>query len=185
MNLHPFHTVHVEAMQKAFPNAKHYGTQRHLDKFPHLNWQKERCESPEFQTLFADDFSFTVPRGVDFISKNPNLHFSSVLALHINSQTIHVDDTLMYTVLPKPIGDSVSFHLTLAKTLEKRAGAVSDFRDWAGELIREWGHAENLCAAHTHPLLAAKNEGDSVAIRMEQALQKVEKKLAKHEKKYG
>ena len=33
--------------------------------------------------------------GVDFISDREVIHFSSVLALHRNSNTLHVDDTLM------------------------------------------------------------------------------------------
>jgi hypothetical protein len=79
----------------------------------------------------------------------------------------------------------VSFHPTLAKALERRAGAARDFREWAEELIYSWQHAENLCAAHTAALLDRDNKGDSVHDRMAKALQKVEKTLAAHEKKFG
>jgi len=185
LNLHPFHTVHVKWMHETFPNAKHYGTARHLKKFPDLAWQSELLEEHSTQAQFTADLAFSVPRGVDFISANPNLHFSSILALHKPSKTIHVDDTLMYTKLPKPIGETVSFHLTLAKTLEKRAGAAADFQAWAAELINDWGDAENLCTAHTHALLAAKNNGASIKDRIQAALTKVEKKLEKHQKQYG
>lgn len=34
LNLHPFHTVHVSWMQEQYPNARHYGTARHLSRFP-------------------------------------------------------------------------------------------------------------------------------------------------------
>ena len=76
---------------------------------------------------------------VDFISANENVHFSSVLVLHRASKTIHVDDTLMYVRLPRMMGafgltDVMSFHPTLPKALEKRAGAARDFRDWTEEL---------------------------------------------------
>ncbi|MFT7126934.1 MAG: hypothetical protein ACI9HX_000611, partial [Pseudoalteromonas tetraodonis] len=36
INLHPFHTVHVEWAHQQYPHAKHYGTKRHVEKFPNL-----------------------------------------------------------------------------------------------------------------------------------------------------
>lgn len=185
INVHPFHTVHVEAMHKAFPQAKHYGTQRHLERFAHLNWQTERSEDEALHQRYANDFRFSVPRGVDFISKNPNLHFSSVLVYHLASNTIHSDDTLMYTKLPKPIGASVSFHMTLSKTLEKRPGAAADFRQWAAELAEEWGDAKNLCAAHTAALLDKDNKLGPISELITDALKKVDGKLNKHDAKFA
>ena len=189
INLHPFHTVHVKKSHKQYPNAKLYGTRRHLEKFPDLSWQGELTESDEFAALFADDFDFSVPAGVDFISSNEHLHFSSVLAYHRNSRTIHSDDTLMYLQLPGLLGKfkkpEVTFHMTLAKTLEKRAGAVKEFRGWAKQLAEKWGDAENLCAAHSATLLASDNHSVSLANKILAALQKVEKSLQAHEKKFG
>jgi hypothetical protein len=83
------------------------------------------------------------------------------------------------------VGDAVSFHPTLAKALERRAGAAKDFRAWANELIERWRDAENLCAAHTAALLAVDNRGDSIHARMVNALDKVSGTLDSHERKYG
>ena len=189
INLHPFHTIHVKPVHELYPNAKLYGTQRHLDKFPDLPWQSQRTESAEFAALFADDFEFSVPAGVDFISSNENLHFSSVLAYHKASKTIHSDDTLMYLKLPSIMGvlkkPEISFHMTLPQTLEKRAGAATDFRDWATQLTIQWGDAENLCAAHSSTLQAHKNLSTSIADQITLALKKVEKTLQAHERKFG
>lgn len=190
LNLHPFHTVHVLKTHEQFPDAVLYGTARHHARFPELPWAELRTEDPGLHELYAEDFDFSVPRGVDFISDDENIHFSSVLALHRVSMTIHSDDTLMYLRMPLPLrlaglGDSVSFHPTLAKALERRAGAARDFRDWAEELIHSWQHAENLCAAHTAALLDRDNSGNSLHDRMAKALEKVEKTLAAHEKKFG
>ena len=131
INLHPFHTIHVQKIHEQFPNARLYGTQRHIEKFPDLRWQPELTESEDCADLFADDFDFSVPAGVDFISSNEKLHFSSVLAYHKASKTIHSDDTLMYLQLPGLLGQimkpEVTFHMTLPKTLESRTGAVKDF----------------------------------------------------------
>jgi hypothetical protein len=140
LNVHPFHTVFARKMHERFPHAKLYGTARHVSRFPELPWEALRTEDPELHAMFADDFEFSVPRGVDFISADENVHFSSVLVLHLSSKTIHVDDTVMYIRLPKMLRllglkDSMSFHPTLAKALEKRAGAAADFRDCAEQLI--------------------------------------------------
>lgn len=190
LNLHPFHTVHVRRMHELFPQARLYGTARHLEKFPELPWEKARTEDPALHREFAKVFDFSVPRGVDFISANENVHFSSVLVYHRASRTIHSDDTLMFIRLPSALrmfglADRLGFHPTLAKALEKRPGAAQDFRDWAGELIHDWGDVENLCAAHTAAFLAADNDGATIRARLTTALERVEPTLAAHERKYG
>lgn len=190
LNLHPFHTVHVKRMHEQYPNARLYGTARHVDRFPELDWQRALTGSPELQSAFADDFDFSVPRGVDFISDNENVHFSSVLALHRASRTLHVDDTLMYLRLPTQLrwfgpDDKVSFHPTLAKALNKRAGAATDFRDWARALIDDWQDAENLCAAHNAALLARDNRGAQLGERLQTALDRVRTTLETHQRKFG
>jgi hypothetical protein len=190
LNLHPFHTVHVRWMHEHFPQARLYGTARHVERFPDLPWEKQRTEDSQLHETFSEDFDFSVPRGVDFISANEHVHFSSVLVRHRASQTIHSDDTLMYLRLPAllrmfGLANRVGFHPTLAKALERRQGAAEDFRAWARELIAGWAEAENLCAAHTAALLAPDNDGAPIAERLQAALDKVEPTLAAHERKYG
>ena len=189
INLHPFHTIHVRKAHEQYPNARLYGTRRHLDKFPELPWQPELTESSEFAELFREDFEFSIPAGVDFISNNENHHFSSVLAFHKASKTIHVDDTFMYLEMPGLLSKikkpEITFHMTLPKTLEKRVGAVKEFRSWAIQLTENWGEAENLCAAHSATLLGSENKSASIANRILTALENVEKILQKHEDRFG
>jgi hypothetical protein len=190
LNVHPFHTMNVARMHELYPEARLYGTARHLERFPDLPWEAEHTEDSELHALYADDFEFSVPAGVDFVSANDNIHFSSVLIMHPASHTIHVDDTFMYIQLPRLLHlvgakDSLGFHPTLSKALEKRAGAVADFRAWAESLIDDWRDAENLCAAHTGPLLANDNTGASIHDRLQKALRKSEPKLRLHERRYG
>jgi hypothetical protein len=190
LNVHPFHTLHVERAHEMWPQAALYGTARHLSRFPDLPWEELRTEDPALHERYSADFDFSVPRGVDFIPSDENLHFSSVLVLHRASKTIHVDDTFNYVRLPllmrwMSINNTVGFHPTLAKVLEKRAGAAQDFRDWANGLIERWRHAENLCAAHTAALLAVHGGDESIHSRLMRALEKVEPVLAAHEEKYG
>lgn len=190
LNVHPFHTIHVRHMHERFPDAKLYGTSRHRSRFPELPWEQACTEDAELHAMFAEDFEFSVPRGVDFISDDENVHFSSVLVLHRASNTIHVDDTLMYVRFPKPlrlfgITDLVRFHPTLGKALERRSGAARDFRSWAMELADRWSDAQNLCAAHTATLAAERNRGSSIRARILDALDKVGGTLDKHQRQYG
>ena len=190
LNVHPFHTVHVERMHELFPLATLHGTARHRARFPSLPWSKTNCEDPALHRRYAEDFEFSVPRGVDFISDNEDVHFSSVLVCHPESGTLHVDDTLVYLRLPGALralglGDSVGFHPTLASALEKRAGAADDFHGWASDLIERWRDAENLCSAHTAALLARDNRGEPLHQRLLKALDKTGRTLERHRREYG
>lgn len=190
INLHPFHTVHVEAMAQQYPGARLYGTARHHQRFPDLEWDPLMSEDTELHALYAEDFDFSVPAGVDFISSDENIHFSSVLALHRASSTLHVDDTLMYIKLPRLLGmlgkgDLLSFHPTLSMALEKREGAAAEFREWAETLIEDWESTRNLCAAHSAPLIADSHNGAPVPIQIRAALKRCVSRLRAHEKRYG
>lgn len=190
LHVHPFHTVNVERMHAQYPHARLYGTSRHLARFPVLPWERTRTEDPETHALFADDLDFSVPRGVELVPADENVHFSSVLVRHRATRTIHVDDTLTYLRMPLPLRllglkDRTSFHVMLAKALEKRPGAAKDFRLWAEELADRWGDTENLCTAHTATLTARENTGASIKERILLALRRVEKTLAAHEKAHG
>lgn len=189
INLHPFHTMHVEGAHEQYPGAELYGTQRHLERFPKLPWRLELCESAEFAELFADDLAFSVPAGVDFISDNSQIHFSSVMAYHPASKTIHVDDTLMYLQPPGLIAwfwtPQIKLHPTLTSALQKRSGAADEFMQWATQMVRSWSDAENLCAAHSSIFLGNDNDGESLANRILNAVEEVASKLQKHKKKYG
>lgn len=153
INLHPFHTLHCEWMHKAYPDATLYGTSRHLAKLPDLPWHDRRCEGGVLEEAFGEDFEFSIPRGVPLVCSDESVHFSSILALHRKSGTIHVDDTLVY--LDKgfpfsllPLNRRVGFHPTLGKALEPRAGAADEFRQWAIALGIDWTGAKRIAAAH-------------------------------------
>jgi len=182
INLHPFHTVHVKRAHAQFPEAKLYGTERHVAKAADLPWQPERTDSAAFAALYADDFEFWIPDGVDFISADENVHFSSVLALHPATRTLHVDDTLMFTKIPLLSG--VRFHPTLAKALKPEAGAADAFRQWAHRLADRCDDIDHLCAAHTRCFHV--EEGDApMSHRVRHALQQCEKVLKAHERTFG
>lgn len=190
LNLHPFHTLHCEAMHAQFPSARLYGTARHKSRFPDLPWEALATEDPALWPAFGPDLEFTVPRGVDFIPENEKLHFASVMAYHRPSGTIHVDDT--FTAMPpgrigRALGrrTRISYHMTLGRVLEPRPGAVEEFRAWATSLADTWGDAKHLCAAHNAVLDVERLGTDSFAPAMREALQRVEPKLKAHAEKHG
>ena len=77
INVHPFHTLHIEWMAKTYPHAKLYGTRRHHEKFPQLPWESEQCEAGALDGLFGEALTFSIPEGVQMVCEDENVHFSS------------------------------------------------------------------------------------------------------------
>eukprot|EP00386_Alphamonas_edax_P010874 GDKI01034751.1.p1 GENE.GDKI01034751.1~~GDKI01034751.1.p1 ORF type:complete len:299 (+),score=87.40 GDKI01034751.1:116-898(+) len=189
INVHPFHTLHCKPLHELYPHAKLYGTQRHIQKQPTLPWQQELTETPKMHALYSDLFEFSVPKGVDFISKDESVHFSSVLVYHMKSKTLHVDDTFSRVntwFISKLMGSDPSrlaLHPTLKKALEKRAGAVSEFRQWVTHVADTWGAvAENVCVAHRDSFILCG--GGKVGEMLKRALSDSKSTLDAHEKQY-
>ncbi|HEX5661167.1 MAG TPA: hypothetical protein VFX59_28445 [Polyangiales bacterium] len=180
LNLHPYHTLHVRDCLRPFPNAKLYGTRRHKQQAPELAWQELETTDPALHAEFADDLRFSVPRGVDF-SPREGLHFASVLAFHAASKTLHVDDTL--TWLKLPLLGGLRFHPTLRFVLQRRPGAVAEFRSWADDLVERCRAVEHLCCAHGRAL--PPQPTPELAQQVRKALAGVEGVLRRHERKFG
>ncbi len=189
INLHPFHTVHV---RKVHSNIRLRSFTVHnvmWTSFRNCHGNRKPASQPNVLTLFADDFEFSVPAGVDFISSNEHLHFSSVLAYHKASK----DDSLgRYLNVPEVAGSArdakaarshVSLHA--CKDAGEAATGGRGLSRWARQLAAQWSDAENLCAAHSAALLGRDNRFESIADRILRALGKVEKTLQLHQKKFG
>lgn len=154
LNLHPYHTLHCASIARDFPNARLYGSKRHLQKHPDLEWQPQPVESPEVAAMFGADLEFLRPAGIDYISQDESVHAGSLLAWHKASGTLHVDDTinlmpvprLLRKILPKP---RVFLHPTLAKALLPKPGSVDAFQSWIQALADQCHDLRHLCAAHS------------------------------------
>jgi hypothetical protein len=170
----------VSRVAEQFPKAQLYGTTRHKQQAAALRWETLTTDDPRLHELFADDFSFTVPRGVDLVPRSSRLHFASVLALHLPSSTLHVDDTLSWSSLPFVRG--LSFHPTLRFALHKRAGAAAEFRTWAQELVSTCNGVRHICTAHARQL---PDDKQSVSERVRSALSSVSGMLDAHASRYG
>jgi hypothetical protein len=130
-----------EWAHQAFPGAKLYGTARHKTKLPDLPWESGLIEESSTQAQFSDDLDFSMPQGVDFISSNESIHFSSVLCYHKATKTVHVDDTFMFVPTPKAaeiIGfkeGTLQLHPTLAGA-PRAAAAPKAYRYQHTALVR-------------------------------------------------
>ena len=98
-----------------------------------------------------------IPDGAEFDQAADDNHFSSVFVLHVESKTIHDDDTLMYFE-PKHMSCGVrllgakscqlSFHTSLLTGgIKKEEGSMKAFKEWLNKLVAEWDF-ENICTAH-------------------------------------
>lgn len=188
INLHPFHTLHVKAMRERFPKTRFYGTRRHHEKFPDIAWQPVFSEDDAMNLLYQRALNFTVPHGVQLVPANEMIHCGSVLAIHNDSKTIHVDDTFNVMAPPgnrvkKLFQGVLSFHPTLPLALEPRSTAGREFLQWANNLINHWDYAENICAAHSGVLLYP-SQAAKLRARIRMAILMVRPQLVAHRLRY-
>ena len=187
INVHPFHTLHCRAMHELLPHARLIGTSRHHQELPGLPWETGVIEDPASQGEFADDLEFSVPDGVNFVTSDDHVHFASVLVRHRESGIVHVDDTLNVFAAPGFLGkllpqSKLKFHPTLAKALQKRAGAADDYASWARSLAERWAGSPIVCAAHSSIRKLPENGWQDEVL---EALASVEKTLSEHRSAHG
>lgn len=167
LNVHPFHTVHCEQMATDFPNAKFYGSARHKQQVPSVNWQTDAVESSQIAALYPQ-LRFSLPQGIHYIHPNDKVHAGSLLVYHPASQVMHVDDT--FNILPhyhtlQKLANKLDkqlpklmFHPTTKMALTDDADALDKFCAWAKSLATQWQDARHLCAAHSE--LVRFNNGE-------------------------
>eukprot|EP00457_Paulinella_chromatophora_P006800 gb/GEZN01006819.1/.p1 GENE.gb/GEZN01006819.1/~~gb/GEZN01006819.1/.p1 ORF type:complete len:454 (-),score=48.90 gb/GEZN01006819.1/:202-1563(-) len=153
--LHPFHTLWIPAFHKQYPHSKLYGCPRHLKKLPSIPWAGNLGEAKTL-SLFEPDLFLRIPPGIEFADPKPSAsnHFSSVVAFHPRSKTIHVDDTFTYHSNPGAIlrrrgvkPNTMRFHMSMDKSLLPDPAAPRLFQRWVRALLEEWDF-DSICFAH-------------------------------------
>ncbi len=187
LNVHPFHTLHVEATHRLFPGATLHGTARHHQQAPSLPWSPQPVEDWKDDHPLADIFDLSVPDGVDFVSSDDRVHVSSVLVRHRKSKTVHVDDTFNVLAAPGflrgvlPVS-SLRMHPMLRKALREEAGAADAYAAWARALAGRWADTRIVCAAHS----AVRHlPAGGFSREVGAALEKVSGTLDSHRERYG
>ncbi|CAF2829691.1 unnamed protein product [Rotaria sp. Silwood2] len=153
---HPFHTLSFTAFYKAYPKAAYYGTPRHLRRLTEIPWAGD-LQDRSVRKKWEPDVEMRIPAGAEFINPQPEStnHFISVFVYHPTSQTLHVDDTIMYAEKPgfllRILGckhGSMAFHPSIKTSgLYPTCDAPYVFRDWMRTVLCDWCF-ENICCAH-------------------------------------
>ncbi|WP_350557600.1 hypothetical protein [Psychrobacter sp. CAL346-MNA-CIBAN-0220] len=149
LNVHPFHTVHCAQMAKDFPQATFYGSERHAQQVPEVEWADELVESEAVAQCYSE-LNFSLPQGIYYISPNEKVHAGSLLVFHPASHSLHVDDTfvsppsLLKALLPELI-----LHPSTNNALKDEPNAGKQYCDWATELAHQWRDTRHFCAAHS------------------------------------
>jgi len=153
---HPFHTLSFPTFYKAYPNVPFYGTPRHLRKIPEIKWSGDLNDC-KVRNKWQPEVFMQIPDGAEFAVPMPEArnHFSSVFVFHPESRSIHVDDTIMYSVNPGFLlklggfrAGSMCFHTTLKGVgLLPTPEAPFQFRDFIAKILKEWDF-DNICTAH-------------------------------------
>lgn len=151
LNLHPFHTLHCEAMARDFPQAILYGSRRHIQQWPHLPWSPDRVESNAVAARYPE-LEFSLTQGIEYISAKPGVHAGSLLAYHPASKSLHVDDTfaappqggLMEKLLPELLISPAT-----RRALKPEANAAETYCNWVTHIAQQWHDTQNFCAAHS------------------------------------
>ncbi|WP_202842317.1 hypothetical protein [Luteimonas saliphila] len=187
VHVHPFHTLHVEAMQRLFPGATLHGTARHRRLAPSLPWSATPVEAWGEDHPLAELFDLSVPGGVAFVCADERVHVASVLVRHRRDGIVHVDDTLNVLAAPGLLRgllpqSSLRMHPLLARALKPEAGAADAYAAWARTLASRWADTRIVCAAHS--ALRRFPEG-GFADEVEAALERVSRALDRHRVRYG
>ncbi|CEP00133.1 unnamed protein product (mitochondrion) [Plasmodiophora brassicae] len=150
---HPFHTMAFTTFHKTYPDAKYYGTPRHLRNLPDIPWAGD-VNDEKVRTMFEPDISMRIPAGAEFANPEEGNHFSNMFVFHRPSRTVHNDDTIVnwknpsWSLTRLFVNDGVKFHPSLTGAgLHPTAEAPLQFRSWVQDLVRDWDF-DNLCTAH-------------------------------------
>lgn len=187
VNVHPFHTMHVEETHRLFPDAALHGTARHRRLAPSLPWSAPPVEDWADEHPYTDILDLSIPDGVHFTCADERVHVGSVLVRHRQSGVVHVDDTLNVWAAPGVLRgmlpqSSLRMHPMLPRALKAEAGAADAYGAWARGLASRWAGTRVVCAAHS----AVRHLPQGGFEReIEEALGRVASTLARHRARYG
>nr|WP_321445967.1 hypothetical protein [uncultured Cohaesibacter sp.] len=153
LNVHPYHTIHCAQMAQDFPGATFYGSTRHREQVPEVEWADDLVESDAVATRFAE-LSFSLPRGIAYIHEKEHVHAGSLVVFHPESATLYVDDTFNVLPIPKLVRKMTGMrrlrlHPTLETALTGGPDAGAEFCGWLEEIAHNWATTKTLCAAHS------------------------------------
>ncbi|KAI8611343.1 hypothetical protein BC830DRAFT_1171970 [Chytriomyces sp. MP71] len=155
----PFHTMAFPSFYTAYPDAKYYGTPRHLKNIPQIPWSGDVSDRV-VRTFWSPDIELEIPEGAEFVAPVPESynHFSGIVAFHAASKTLICDDCFSVSAKAQcrfttPAGtpkeyNETSFHISLyGPALHKTPEAPKELYKWMLKIIHDWDF-ENMATAH-------------------------------------
>ncbi|KAI8612866.1 hypothetical protein BC830DRAFT_1134869 [Chytriomyces sp. MP71] len=183
----PFHGLNFPSFHAFKPQAKYYGTPRHIRNIKEIPWAGSVADVAVRDSWKPDvDLQITAGTLFDDPPQPTWNHFAGVVAFHAESKTVIADDCFAVEnhpgLLKKIVGlkhGDISFHPSLfSAALRPDAAAVQEFHDWMVTIMEEWDF-ENIATAHGGILL-----GNS-KVSMNKALIRIRPKLKAMAEKRG
>ncbi|KAJ3234846.1 hypothetical protein HDU78_005597 [Chytriomyces hyalinus] len=152
----PFHGLAFEGFYKMYPNAKYYGTPRHIRNIKSVPWAGSIADD-SIRTSWMPELDLQITQGAEFInipSESYN-HFAGVVAFHVESKTLICDDCFSYEDNPGALkrlagisAKSLNFHPSLyGPALRQSPTAVQEFYDWMLQIMQDWDF-DQMATAH-------------------------------------
>lgn len=161
--INDYYTVCLSTCANMYPNAKYFGTPRHLRKIESVTWQPQSMAEPAMLRQWeTEEIFMRIPEGAEFENPDKNCTFSSVHVFHKPSRTIHVSETILYNdkkpgFLGRMIGkkgDKMIFS-DLYHGVNGSEANLHAFQTWVQRLIDEWDF-DNICTHSGNKIGGAK-----------------------------
>eukprot|EP00640_Fibrocapsa_japonica_P003302 CAMPEP_0113938906 /NCGR_PEP_ID=MMETSP1339-20121228/5316_1 /TAXON_ID=94617 /ORGANISM="Fibrocapsa japonica" /LENGTH=311 /DNA_ID=CAMNT_0000942235 /DNA_START=71 /DNA_END=1006 /DNA_ORIENTATION=- /assembly_acc=CAM_ASM_000762 len=158
---HPYHTLYFPPFYQLYPDAKYYGTPRHLRVQTDIPWVGSVADAAVL-ALYEPEIQMRIPPTGSSEFDNPlppaSNHFSNAFVL--SHGVLFNDDLLMYLENPKKrIGfiasvlaglkhDSLLFHISMYKVgLRHTPDSAPKLIVWLEQLLEDWDF-EVIASAH-------------------------------------
>ncbi|KAJ3400122.1 hypothetical protein HDU80_007245 [Chytriomyces hyalinus] len=153
----PFHTMAFEPFYALYPDARYYGTPRHIRNIKTIPWAGSVADDAVLK-MYEPEIEMRIPAGAEFNDPKPEAtnHFSGLVVYHRASKTllcddcfsVHKDPNVLLRLATGATPNSIGFHWSLKnQALHKSPGAAKLFYGWMLSLVKDWNF-ENMCCAH-------------------------------------
>jgi hypothetical protein len=98
---HAFHTLGFPPFFALYPSPPYYGTSRHRQMATGIPWVGDITKEENLNRWVDQGIQIRIPAGTDLLS---NSHFAGIFVFHVNSRTIHLDDTFNFFETSEMVG---------------------------------------------------------------------------------
>eukprot|EP00475_Leptophrys_vorax_P010988 TRINITY_DN17548_c0_g1_i1.p1 TRINITY_DN17548_c0_g1~~TRINITY_DN17548_c0_g1_i1.p1 ORF type:complete len:311 (+),score=89.41 TRINITY_DN17548_c0_g1_i1:178-1110(+) len=184
---HPFHTLAFPAFFEMYPNARYFGTPRHLRNQKQVDWAGDITNA--LSEWESSGVFMRIPDGAEWFNPQPESsnHFNAVWVFVQDAKLVHVDDTVgLYPdpgFLLKVVGfkaNTLCFHPALkGPGLVPHPDSPAKFKAWLEKLLEEWDFDKIACAHKDTMMSGAKDALRATLAEAQPILDSLTKQFAK------